>query len=346
MVAAFIARRWGISEGSFRVDVEQLHGGLESRVARARIAELRPHPLLPQQLVVKQLPRGFEREADVYDTLWGYLACPPAVRVFGRQASADATYLYLEDAKPCASWPWRETTRSAAVCRELARFHDSRELPRERFAWDYETELTRSAEATLRVARDARDPAGKRYWRRVGDLKRVVRALPAVRTRLLSGVTTVIHGDMHPGNVILRDGASLQVVLIDWARARVGSPLEDVASWLHSLGCWEPQARRRHDTLMQAYLGARAVPRAFDADLRLDYGLASVSNGLSGAIRYHLAIVSDRSTSEAARFDSQRALTAWTRVVRRASRLVNTNLQRCTRGQPPACRPHTSLLSR
>jgi hypothetical protein len=216
------------------------------------------------------------------------------------------------------------------VCRELAQFHDSRELPRQHFAWDYETELTRSAEATLSVAQDARDRQGKRYWRRLGDLTRVVEALPAIRARLRSGLTTVIHGDMHPGNVMLRDrGADVQVVLIDWARARVGSPLEDIASWLHSLGCWEPQARRRHDTLMRAYLEARSVPGVFDAGVRVEYGLASVSNGLSGAIRYHLAVLSSATASGAARYDSERALRAWSRVVRRAAALVSTNLLRC-----------------
>jgi aminoglycoside phosphotransferase (APT) family kinase protein len=329
-VVAFISRRWCVPEGLFRVDVEPLYGGLESAVALARISEQRGQRPAPEQLVIKQLPAGFEREADVYDVLWRHLDRPPAVRVFGREASANATYLYLEDARPCSSWPWSDTARSAAVCRTLAQFHDSRELPRECFAWNYEAELTRSAEATLSIATDARDASGKRYWRRLGDLRRVVAALPTIRARLLSGVTTVIHGDMHPGNVILRDGGSdADVVLIDWARARVGSPLEDVASWLHSLGCWEPQARRRHDTLMRAYVEARAVPMVFGADLRLAYWLSSVSNGLSGAMCYHLAVLSDPASSAPAVYDSQRALTAWERVVRRAAALVNTNLNRC-----------------
>jgi len=322
MVAAFVARRWDIPKDMFRVDVQRLHGGLEGMVAVARISGRGRQSRLPAQFIIKQLPAGFEREADVYDTLWQQLARPPVMRVLGRQTSAGVTYLYLEHAQPSASWPWSDTTRAAAVCCELAKFHDTRQLPRERFTWDYETELARSAEATLSIAKYARDPAGQRYWRRLGDLRRVVGALPAIRARLLSGETTIIHGDVHPGNVILRDGGcDGQVVLIDWARARVGSPLEDVASWLHSLGCWEPQARRRHDTLMRAYLEARGVRAAFHADLRCQYWLACVSNGLSGAIRYHLAVLSDATPSESARFDSHRALTAWTRVVRRAAAL-------------------------
>ena len=116
---------------------------------------------------------------------------------------------------------------------------------------------------------------------------------------------------MHPGNVILRGGANHDVTMIDWARARLGSPLEDVASWLHSLGCWEPEARRRHDTLMRMYLDARRERQDFSPSMRVDYWLASASNGLSGAIRYHLAVLSDRGAADAVRNESQRALIAW-----------------------------------
>jgi hypothetical protein len=329
-VAAFISRRWSVPEGLIHVDIQPLYGGLESAVVRARISHCQGRSI-PTRLVVKELRRGFEREADVYDLLWRYVEQPPAVRVLGLDTSDHATYLYLEDAEPISSWPWSDTGLAVAVSRELARLHDSRGLPRESFGWNYETELARSADATFDLAKAARDASGRRYWRRLGDLRRVVGALPAIRSRLLSGITTVIHGDVHPGNVIMRRGhADAAVVLVDWARARIGSPLEDVASWLHSLGCWEPRARRRHDTLMRAYLDARTVRHSFDGNVRLDYWLASVSNGLSGAIRYHLAVLSETARTEFARCDAHRALTAWERVVRRAAALVSTSLDRRT----------------
>lgn len=329
-VAEFVSQRWGVPQGQVHVDVEPLHGGLESTVALATISPHQPQSPVPSHLVIKQLSNGFKREADVYETLWRHLKAPPAVRMFGRQSAPGATYLYLERVQARSEWPWSDTRQAAAVCRALARLHDSRELPFECFAWDYETELAASAEATLQVADAARDESGRRYWRRSGDLKRVVAALPAIRAHLLGGVTAVIHGDMHPGNVLLRQSdADGQVVMIDWARARVGSPMEDVASWLHSLGCWEPQARRRHDTLMRAYLDARAVRCVFGRDLRVEYWFASVSNGLSGAIRYHLAVLSNPIAAPAARYDSHRALAAWTRVVRRAAALVSTSSPRC-----------------
>jgi aminoglycoside phosphotransferase (APT) family kinase protein len=330
-VAAFIARRWSVPESLIQCEVQPLQGGLESSVARARITPPESHSAVPSRLVIKELRAGFEREADIYELLWRHIKQPPAVHVLGRDTAGHATYLYLEDAQSISSWPWSDSDLTAAACREIARLHDSRTLPRESFSWDYEPELARSAEATVEVANRARGPSGRRHWRRLGDLRRVAAALPAIRLRLLSGATTVIHGDVHPGNVILRRGdTGIEVVLVDWARARIGSPLEDVASWLHSLGCWEPQARRRHDTLMRAYLHARAVARPFASDVRVEYWLASVSNGLAGAIRYHLAVLSDPTTSESARYDSRRALTAWERVVRRASPLVSTNLNRCT----------------
>jgi aminoglycoside phosphotransferase (APT) family kinase protein len=215
------------------------------------------------------------------------------------------------------------------VCGELAQLHDAPRLSREAFSWNYEDELSRSAEETFGLAATARNSMGRRVWRRLGDLRRVVRALPRILRRLLSDGATPIHGDMHPGNVILRrTQKSVDVILIDWARARICSPFEDIASWLHSLGCWEPQARRRHDTLMRAYLEARRVPRIFDAEIRVGYWLASVSNGLSGAIRYHLAGVADTGAIEQARAISAMGLLAWERVVRRAAAVVNTSLDR------------------
>jgi hypothetical protein len=330
-VAAFVSSQWSVPAARLQISVEPLHGGLQSAVTLARIAEDPQHPSVPTRLVVKELRPGFEREAGVYQSLWHHLKDPPAVRVLGRQTVGETTYLYLEDAASASPWPWSDVTLAAAVCHVLSRFHDRAALPSADFSWDYEQDLARSAETTLQLASAARDGDGRRYWRRLGDLRRVVRALPVFRSHLLAGGKSVIHGDVHPGNVVLRrEHPDPEVVLLDWGRARVGSPLEDVASWLHSLGCWEPQARRRHDTLMRAYLDARRVRSPFAANVRADYWFASASNGLSGAIRYHLTVLGDSGSREPARYDSARALSAWQRVVRRASALVSTNHGRCT----------------
>jgi len=321
-ITAFVAERWSVAERSLDVEVVPLHGGLESAVARARITHADGHASIPETIVVKQLERGLEREADVYGWLWRNFDVPPAVRVLGHGRHGETTLLFLEDAGPTASWPWADVEVAAGVCRALSRLHDSRVAPIA-CSWDYEREVAKSAALTLRTALHARDTAGRRYWTRLGDLRHVVAKLPQIRAELLADRTTLIHGDVHPGNVCVGVGEPPATpLLIDWGRARVGSPLEDVASWLHSLGCWEPEARRRHDTLMRAYLDARAVPRPFDNALRREYWLALVSNGLSGAIRYHLAVLIDPASSGAMRHDSKVALTAWLRVVRRASALL------------------------
>lgn len=302
--------------------LQPLSGGLESPVALVAMAAggRADVPLL----VVKHLKPHMGREADVYELLWKHLPHPPAPRLFGMEQEGDAHYLYLEPIAGCSTWPWLEPGATAVVCRALARLHDSTALPREAFAWNYEQELSASAQTTLALASVARAPDGSRFWTRLGDLRRVVAALPGIRRVLLDAGVTVIHGDVHPGNVLVRGrhGGSREAVFIDWGRARVGSPLEDIASWLQSLGCWEPQARRRHDSLLRAYLNARSTPVALTPERRATYWLASASNGLAGAIRYHLAVLGDPATTEQLRSESGRALESWMRVCRRAASLL------------------------
>jgi hypothetical protein len=79
---------------------------------------------------------------------------------------------------------------------------------------------------------------------------------------------------------------------------------------------------------MRAYLEARRLPCAFSSELRADYWFASVSNGLSGAIRYHLAVLTDPAAAPAAHANSAVALIAWERVVKRSAALLNTSLDR------------------
>ena len=102
-----------------------------------------------------------------------------------------------------------------------------------------------------------------------------------------------------------------------WARARHGSALEDVGSWLHSLGAWEPEARRRHDTLFKRYLTARGLPVKLGADVRDLYWLASASNALAGALAYHLAVAADQ-RARGNHDSAMRCASGWLRVLRRA----------------------------
>lgn len=326
-IVSFVVRRWPRAAGAAALDIQPITGGLEASVARVRFGPAPAAPDLPAGLVAKRVT-GPAREALVYQHLWRRWRLPPAVRLLGQRTADDGTYLFLEDALPASSWPWTDVAAAAAVCRELARLHDRRLHRDLTLDWDYEAELAASAEATVRLADRAVDAGGRRLWRRRGALRRVVTRLGELRARLLSGETTLLHGDMHPGNVCTREHARQPVVFVDWARARLGSPLEDISSWLHSLGCWEPQARRRHDTLMRVYLDARRERSTFDRTLRSDYCLASASNGLAGAIRYHLAVSADPASDDESRSRSRHALGAWERVVKRAAEVLRTSPDR------------------
>lgn len=315
----FASSTWSIPLSKVQLSLEEIIGGLESRVVRATFRSALPQDPWPSSFVVKELRGLARREAHIYRELWTRSTAPPAVRLLGIETTEDADYLFLEEATPQSAWPWNQTFTSVAVCQALARLHDSREYqPKTLIDWDYESHLARSAEETLAVALEARDQAGVRHWHRLGDLRRVVAALPRLRSALLQ-VTAFIHGDVHSGNVILRAGGKAEIAFIDWARARLGSPFEDLASWLHSLGCWEPDARRRHDTLVRAYLEARCSKQRITTDLRTLYWFASASNGLAGAIRYHLLVLTDPARSSEMKVDSARVFRSWERVIRRVT---------------------------
>lgn len=325
----FASTTWSIPVEDLDLSLEEIVGGLESRVVRASFRSRAAKDFRPGSFVVKEV-RGLQRrETTIYRELWtGSTAPPPAVRLLGIETTEDADYLYLEEATPQCDWPWRQTFTSAAVCEALARLHDSEQWhPKRLIDWDYETDLAKSACETLAVALDVRNEAGVRHWRRLGDLRRVVSALPKMRSALLDA-TTFIHGDVHSRNVIVRATETGGIAFIDWARARFGSPLEDVASWLHSLGCWEPEARRRHDTLLRAYLEARSSKQSLTPELRTAYWYASASNGLSGAIRYHLAVLGDPESSPDMKGDAARSLWEWERVIRRVAAILATNRRR------------------
>jgi hypothetical protein len=324
----FASKIWSIPLEHLNLSVEPISGGLESRVLRATFRSTFTKDAPPSSFVVKEL-RGLQRrETEVYRELWTRSTSPPTVRLLGVEATHDADYLYLEEATQQSTWPWRQTVISAAVCRALARLHDSEQFQPERLIhWDYESDLSKSADETLAVALNARDTTGVRYWRRVGDLRRVIAALPKLRAALLRTMT-FIHGDVHPGNVIVRASEKGEIAFIDWARARLGSPLEDLASWLHSLGCWEPEARRRHDTLLRVYLESRSSKQTITTELRRRYWYASASNGLSGAIRHHLSVLNDSASSNEMKGSSAQVLREWERVIRRVAALLATSRSR------------------
>jgi aminoglycoside phosphotransferase (APT) family kinase protein len=172
------------------------------------------------------------------------------------------------------------------------------------------------------LERARRDASLSSLARALPATRRIVSSLSLTRRQLSSEVSdrvTTVHGDVHSGNAMLRrKRARLVPVLIDWARTRVASPFEDVHSWLHSLGFWEPEARRRHDTLVSRYLSAMGQNATFHSDRRGAYWLAGASNALAGALLYHLLRLFDPGQPSHARGDAFRASKGWLRVLRRA----------------------------
>jgi hypothetical protein len=276
-----------------------LRGGIEAeQVVRVVGVYLDPMQRRRQvRFVVKSLAGPARREAQIYlgqlRPHWGAL-CP---RLLGSEETPDGqTVLYLEALPRPNGWPWRDTGVVTRVLRSLATFHASSELrdvgcvlPE----WDYDTVVKngamRALESLERCGKD-HDLAPLLKFRPA--LRRMTAVIEPARKWLLSCkplASSPLHGDVHSGNVLLRKGPEGDVpVLIDWARARMGSPLEDVSSWLQSLSYWEPETARRHDTLVRRYLVARELPSSSTAELRVGYWIAAASNVLAGALAHHL----------------------------------------------------------
>jgi Phosphotransferase enzyme family len=327
-VAAFGARRLGTSADQLRMHTQPLRGGLES-AAVARWVIRRQDRSGPRSLdfVVKRLDGQQQREGAIYADLLSDMGEVAPALLGLDQAEPGVSYLYLEYVRRTRAWPWTETAATGRVLDTLAVFHaraPSARLSRLELDWDYEAELAVSADSTLDMFEQAVtgvDLAWLRWAR--GALRRTCEVLPVMRRSLLAAEpfgTAVIHGDVHSGNAVLARGDSGErVVLFDWARARLGSPLEDVASWLQSLGYWEPEAKRRHDTLLRRYVVARGQAETLTRSLRDAYWFAAASNVLAGALRYHLSVAAGASGAPSrARADAARAARDHLRVLRRA----------------------------
>jgi aminoglycoside phosphotransferase (APT) family kinase protein len=278
--------------------------------------------------VCKHLEGDQRREAAVYEAVLVPHAPCAAPRFLGAEAIGPAaSYLYLEYVCPSRTWPWAQVALAGLVLEQLAHLHAT--LPRAAFdaapaRWDYEAELVGSAQTTLAQYDRVVAHEDLAALRPVGPaLRRMVAALPVVRRQLLAAGPfgpAVLHGDVHAGNAVVHAVVGAErLVLLDWARARVGPPLEDVSSWLQSLGFWEPVARQRHDTLLRRYLAARGASTHLGRDLRDAYWLAAAGNALAGALRYYLTVADGWGGAPArARADAARAARDHLRVIRRA----------------------------
>jgi Ser/Thr protein kinase RdoA (MazF antagonist) len=324
-LAAFVAQCWGEPRGLI-LKARPLRGGLESSgvaevTARFSDAQGRPRSF---SFVVKRLEGKPAREADIYLRLVSLLGGSIAPALLGVEHEGVARcLLFLERVWPVRRWPWRDEGAARRLLGRLAHLHSTAAPVQAQEVlsdWDYESELverTRQAAEILEAL--PREEAFLRLRRGLGSLRRVEEALPELRRQLLAFAplgTAVIHGDAHPSNALVRSGD--RPVLLDWGRARLGSPLEDVSSWLQSLGYWEPAAKRRHDTLLAGYLAACGLPARAGRELRDAYWLAGASNVLAGALLVHLRNAVDAPPGSRQRTTAIHAAEDASRVIRRA----------------------------
>jgi hypothetical protein len=277
--------------------------------------------------VAKQLDGTERREASIHDALMATPARLLAPELLGlHDGGARSGWLFLEALSPAQPWPWHDVQRAGDVLRALAGLHTvgrASGLARRVGGWDYERELREGGERLVELLASCR-----RELRALGltnpdwFVRGFVERLAPARRRMLTlraMPASVIHGDVHPGNVLLCARAErVAPVFLDWGRARIGSPLEDVSSWLQSLGFWEPHARQRHDTLLRTYLSARGEVWPPSAELRGAYWVAAACNGIAGAAEWHLRRATDPSLGSDERSRAAAALRDQLRVLRRA----------------------------
>lgn len=322
----FVRAAQGPSAELLDLQVHPLAGLESAAVARVR-ARLRAQSGRAHvtTFVVKRLDAAMPRERIVYESVLSGASARLAPRLLGTDQLGPATcYLYLEWVRPWRVWPWGDMRCAGLVLEQLAYLHTSvsaESAHPPQLSWDYEQALLESSRATLELAEGClRLPELRHLAHALPSLRRLVSQLPSMRAQLLGQGRTVIHGDAHSGNAFIRvQRGEKQAVLLDWSRARLGAPMEDVCSWLQSLGLWEPEARRRHDTLLRHYLIASGRGERVTRELRDAYWLAGACNALAGALRYHLAVASGwGSPAPAARRAAIWAARAHLRLIRRA----------------------------
>lgn len=329
-LTALIQRLTHDTPRELALETTLLHGGLEAagveRVVARYVDERDRRRVF--SFVVKRLHGPAAREALVYERLVGQVPASIAPRLFAVDFQSDTSAtLFLEAVPRVRSWPWSAPPLAFTVLERLAHFHEAAKSAHAAVAdWQHTVLLESSAHSTLELLESLRSHRELSALPRQGlrATRRLTSAIARLHAELLRFPAlpgAPIHGDVHPGNVIVRKRArGEQPVFIDWGRSRVGSPLEDVSSWLHSLGYLENEARRRHDTLLQRYLVTRGLSARLSSDLRAAYWAAGACNALAGALRYHLWVASSASDT-ATRARAAALASDWLRVLRRADAL-------------------------
>jgi aminoglycoside phosphotransferase (APT) family kinase protein len=304
------------------VEVEPLRGGLEAD--GISLVQVRgPAGRHLGGFVVKPMCGTATREYRLHAAVQRLGSNVAAPRVLGTRSAGETLYVFMEWIRAFQVWPWTNAEHAALVLGQLAHVHGCRCSETSALAdeWNYDEELAESAISTVelygRLFTGGLRVGGRPMLR---PLERICSVVTAMRAQAAAFTDrSLLHGDVHPGNAMLRAREGrIEAVLLDWGRARTGSPLEDVMSWLHSLGFWEPSARRIHDSLLSRYRQARGLPDGLSPDFRAASWIAGACNAMAGALRYHLAVASDEERDPEDRWKSSHAAADWLRIVRRA----------------------------
>ena len=327
IAARSILLTWfGRSRSNLSLSSTKLFGGTEAAGVYRVVASYEGDGGRPRQcrLIVKHLAGHARREAVILQQLEARPDCRLLPKLMGTfQDHNDDVYVGLKEVRRLAAWPWKNNEMTTKFMRELGEFHavDRRDV-HEAENWDYEGELLARAEETgTRLRYASRNPDMAALAPCIRPMERLTAELPRLRSLLLREApfgARLIHGDVHPGNALVRSGATPQPVLIDWGRARIGSPLEDVSSMLQSLRFYEPATLQGHDTLLKDYLTGTGGERRISDSIRSAYWLAGASNALAGALGWHLLIATDETHSRLRRQAAFSAAKDWLRVIRRA----------------------------
>ncbi len=201
-----------------------------------------------------------EREVQLFrDVAGGIDLLVP--RCFHAAADGDLFVLLIEDlaARSCdfsnGSWGIGADAAAGALA-ELARFHAHFEADAARDAvapWLREPERGPGSEVTsqlMRMVLDANADKLTEPYRTIGEL--YVEHHAWFHELWHTGPQTLLHGDLHIGNVFLDAG---RVGFIDWGLSRASTHLRDVSYFLTM--SVDIEERRKHErALLQTYLDA------------------------------------------------------------------------------------------
>jgi hypothetical protein len=209
-LVTFIERHY---EGTLQMlQLRPLRGGLQAAGVFRVQAQLRGRTgrLHSVQFVVKLVHAEACRELALYRALQVNAAEALAPRLLGVEHIGAASLLFLEWVRPVQRWPWRDTHTASLVLGRLAQLHQWAWLsePAVGLAWDYDHALHQSGHATLQeLRRVVYDLRLTQWGGTVPMIQRLLEALPEMRRVLLAAAPQVwIHGDVHPGNVVMRRG--------------------------------------------------------------------------------------------------------------------------------------------